>query len=71
MFIMDLRAAGWKGIFFSHHFAAAGFGHPEKYRFAPEAALETHVLAGVGLRQWSGEGRFFELPLNSAKFDCI
>ena len=28
-------------------------GHHEKYRSTLEAAIETHVLAGVGIGQWS------------------
>jgi hypothetical protein len=36
-------------------------GHLEKYRFTPEAPIETHVLTGVGLGQWSRQSRFFEV----------
>jgi hypothetical protein len=29
-----------------------------------EAPIETHVLAGVGIGQWSRQGRFFVVPIN-------
>jgi len=28
-----------------------------------EAPIETYVLAGVGIGQWSRQGRFFVVPL--------
>jgi hypothetical protein len=37
-------------------------GHLEKYRFVLEEPIETLVLAGVGLGQWTRQGRFFVVP---------
>jgi hypothetical protein len=44
------------------------FRAPRKIPVYPEAPIETHVLAGVGLGQWSRQGRFFEVPFSDEEF---